>query len=241
MINIAICDDEKLMREFLCSLIEELCSKQNIEYEIVSYCSIDNYGSYAGEDILFLDIEMQLENAGQNGMELARRIRQDENAGGTLIIFVTGHEKYVYEAFDVGAFGYLLKPVNKNRFADVFLRAVKQIVKEKSRQKRVLLIENGGTKKTVRPDDLYYVESQNHKMVLHMKDEIFEYYEKMKVLQEELTDQFFRIHRSYLINLEYVDSYTKEEVVMINGDRLLISKYKYADFVKMYMDYISGK
>ena len=69
--------------------------------------------------------------------------------------------------------------------------------------------------------------------------EKIEYYDKISSLESELKPDFFRIHKGYLVNIKYVERYDRTEVKMRNGDSLLISKYKYQDFVKRYLEYIS--
>lgn len=155
-----------------------------------------------------------------------------------IIVFVTGYEKYVYDAFDVGAFQYLLKPVDEQKFAEVFKRAVRQAVSDAEQGKKVLVVQYGSTGKTIPLNDIYYMESQNHKIAVHFKDGVLEYYAKIGDLEEELQGQFCRIHKGYLINLSYVDEYNKTEVTLTNGDKLLISKYKYEDFVKAYLRFM---
>ena len=152
MIKIAICDDEPNIRHYLAALIQ----KQGIshETEVTEYAFLTDYlACGAGTDLLFLDIEMPQEPDGvrkagaenalpqgriRNGMELARRIRDTDAFLQPLIIFVTGYEKYVYDAFDVDAFQYLLKPVDEQRFSEVFARAVERILAKQSRQPRII-------------------------------------------------------------------------------------------------------
>ena len=106
-IKIAICDDEKNIRVYLASLVR----KQGRECEIAEYVSADEYLLDQTEhDLLFLDIELAGDGPGMDGMELARRIRGMELERQPVIIFVTGYEKYVYDAFDVGAFQYCCCP-----------------------------------------------------------------------------------------------------------------------------------
>ena len=83
------------------------------------------------------------------------------------------------------------------------------------------------------------MESRNHNIILYLKSGNIEYYAKIGDLEEELAGQFYRIHRGYLINLFHVEGYDKTEVRMANGDKLLLSRYKYDGFVQAYMDYIS--
>ncbi len=234
-LKIAICDDEKNIRTYLSALVR----KQGMECEITEYATAEDYFSGGEEyDILFLDIELDCPEPGMDGMGMARRIRGMEDIKQPIIVFVTGYEKYVYDAFDVGAFQYLLKPVDEQKFVEVFKRAVKQAVSDAEQGKKVLVVQYGSTGKTIPLNDIYYMESQNHKIAVHFKDGVLEYYAKIGDLEEELQGQFCRIHKGYLINLSYVDEYNKTEVTLTNGDKLLISKYKYEDFVKAYLRFI---
>ena len=235
MVKIAICDDEKNIRAYLSALVK----KQGMECEITEYATAGDYFADGVEhDILFLDIELEGPGQDMDGMRMARQIRGMEDTKQPIIIFVTGYEKYVYDAFDVGAFQYLLKPVDEQKFAEVFRRAAEQAAAYTGQDKKALMIQYGGTGKTITLRDIYYMESQNHKIAVHMKDGVLEYYAKMSDLEEELQGQFCRVHKGYLINLSYVDEYNKTEVTLTNGDKLLISKYKYEDFVKAYLRFM---
>lgn len=235
MMKIAICDDEKNIRAYLSALIK----KQGMDCDITEYATAGDYLAGGVEyDILFLDIELECPGQDMDGMEMARQIRSMEDTKQPIIIFVTGYEKYVYDAFDVGAFQYLLKPVDEHKFAEVFRRAADQAVADAEQGKKVLMIQYGSTGKTIPLHDIYYMESQNHKIAIHTKDGVLEYYAKMGDLEEELQGQFCRVHKGYLINLSYVDEYNKTEVTLTNGDKLLISKYKYEDFVKAYLRFM---
>lgn len=178
-------------------------------------------------------------STGLDGMGLARHIRGMEAQKQPIIIFVTGYEKYVYDAFDVGAFQYLIKPVDDQKFAEAFGRAAGQIAAEAEHRKKKLVIQYGGEGKAIPLNDIYYMESRNHNIVLCLKSGNMEYYAKIRDLEEELAGQFYRIHRGYLINFFYVEGYNKTEVRMANGDKLLLSRYKYDGFVQAYMNYIS--
>ncbi len=233
-IKIAVCDDEKNIRDCLCALVRE----QDIKCQITGYASAEEYLSDGREhDILFLDIEMGRSESHINGMELAERIRGENAVRQPVIIFVTGYEDYVYDAFDVGAFQYLLKPVNPDRFAKVFRRAVQTRLDE-NRRNKTLTVRYAGITKTIALDQIYYMESQNHKIVIHLRDGELAYYARIGDLEEELQGQFFRIHKGFLINLAFVEEYSKTEVTMTSGDRIPISKYKYQDFTKAYLRFM---
>ena len=235
MVKIAICDDEKNIRTYLSALVR----RQGTECEITEYATAEDYfASGEAYDILFVDIELECPGQDMDGMKMVRQIRGMENTKQPIIIFVTGHEKYVYDAFDVGAFQYLLKPVDEQKFAEVFKRAAEQAASDAEQNKRALMIQYGSKGKTILLRDIYYMESQNHKIAVHMKGGVLEYYAKMSDLEEELRGQFCRINKGYLINLSYVDEYSKTEITLTNGDKLQISKYKYEDFVKAYLRFM---
>lgn len=246
MMRIGICDDEREVRNYLASLIGE----QKMECEIAEYASPGEYLSDPAEcELLFLDIGMK--NAdGMDGMELARRIRSMERIHQPVIIFVTGYGQYVYEAFDVEAFHYLVKPVDERKFAEVFQRAAEQSLAGRSPEgknsaeknvcskSKALLVQYGGVSKALPLDSLYYMESQGHKILLYSREGVLEYYARMGALEEELQGLFFRIHKGYLVNLSCVDEYSRKEVRLVNGERLPISKYKYEAFVKAHLRFL---
>lgn len=258
--KVAVCDDEKNIRTYIAALVRQ----QGISCEIREYASASDCIEEAGEyDILFLDIELEggdlekmaseivkireditgSKGSGENkdfssGMAVARQIRSKVLIRQPVIIFVTGHEKYIYDAFDVGAFQYILKPIHESRFAEIFRRAAEYAASEAERLDRKLMIPVGGMNKAVPCADIYYVESRGHKAILCMRGQVLECWMRIGELEEKLGRQFFRIHKGYLINLSYVDQYSRTEVVMANEDRLPLSKYKYADFVRAYLQFI---
>ena len=145
------------------------------------------------------------------------------------------------EAFSVNAFQYIVKPIQESNFEQVFAQTIREyqylMAKKKEKPKEVL-VRNGNRTRSVSADDIYYIESSNRKVTLYLRHEKIEYYDKISSLESELKPDFFRIHKGYLVNIKYVERYDRTEVKMRNRDSLLISKYKYQDFVKRYLEYI---
>lgn len=234
MLKIAICDDEADTRSYLSMLIQrQSCPCRITEYASAADCLADCRET----SLFFLDISLDSEDHGPNGITLARKLREQNFHIQPVIIFITGYDQYVFEAFDVNAFQYLLKPVDEQKFAEVFNRAVAQIESYTGSAQgiRALTLQSASTTRTISLDQIYYIESSNHKVILHLKNGEFTYYAKISDLETELQGQFFRIHKGYLVNLSYIESYSKSELTLTTGDTLLISKYKYRDFVKAYL------
>ena len=233
--RIAICDDEKNIRE----LIGDKVVKQYPEAEIVFFSSGEELLlADKNIDILFLDIQM----SGKNGMDTARELRKKDK--DVILIFVTAVEEYVFQAFDVGAFHYILKPIDDAKFIGVLHKAVDELG-SKSRnvneeEERYLLINSGGVHTKVIFDDIVYAEVFNRKIVIHKLDDTIEYYGKMSDLESLAGDSFFRPHRAYLINFKYVEKYDASTVYLENGS-VLMAKQNYPEFVKRYMKYIQRR
>ena len=233
--RIAICDDEKNIRE----LIANKVVKQYPDAEIIFFQSGEELLlSDESIDILFLDIQM----SGMDGMETARELRKKDKS--VILVFVTAVEEYVFQAFDVGAFNYIVKPIDDGKFSDVLHRAVdewsSQNINEKEPEERYVLINNSGVHTKVILDEIVYAEVFNRKVVIHKLDGEIEYYGKMSDLESLAGDSFFRPHRAYLINFKYVEKYDATTIYLERGTALM-AKQNYPEFVKKYMKYIQKR
>lgn len=93
-----------------------------------------------------------------------------------------------------------------------------------------LTVRQGSKTRFIHLHDIIYIESIGRKAALHLQDETVEYYAKISDLEKQLGAGFFRIHRAYLVNLSYVESYNKREARLKNSDSVLISKYRFQQF-----------
>lgn len=232
MLRIAVCDDEKSMGEYLKQLIERrLSGKKDCQVEIFSSGKklLEEGKDF---DIFFLDIDLE----DMNGIDMARRLRQKSEA---VIVFVTALKEYVFDAFDVQAFQYLLKPIDEEKFFRVLDMAIAEC--RPARQAEPLVIRVKGIHRNIPTEDILYAENDARKVVLHLKKEQISYYAKMSELETILGDQFFRCHRGYLVNLGAVRGYDTGNIQLENGETILMAKQKYGAFVNCYMEYLRRK
>ena len=231
MIRIAIVDDEKVIREQIKKLIER---KQ-------TDCEIDTYGT--GEDLLkagirydivFLDIQME----GMNGIDTAKALRQ--KADCTVLIFITGVKEYVFDAFDVAAFHYLIKPIEELKFYEVYDRAVLEVGKRKQQANGQLFVKTRNRNATFNQSDILYIESRAKKVEIHTKTDIVEAYAAIGELEKQLVGSFYRCHRGYLVNMAFITEYGNDSIALHNGETIILSKDKYSEFVKVYMRYLKN-
>ena len=189
-------------------------------------------------DIYFLDIEM----GKVSGMDIARRIREQEESGRqrSIIIFVTGYREYMEAAFDVYAFHYLIKPIDVEKFSEVFSRAWKEASVFEEQTKKHIMVKSSGTQQKLLLKDIYYIESGNKKVIFHTTKGKLEVYGKMDELENGLGNTFYRCHRCYLVNMEKISAYSADNIQVTNGDNLLLARKKYSDFIKTYMRYVKN-
>ena len=230
--KIAVCDDDKKIREQISSLIK----RQAPDSDSYQYTSgEDMISAGIDHDIYFLDIEM----GNVSGIELAKRIRKSQEKSGkrSIIIFITGFREYMEDAFDVNAFHYLVKPINEEKFKEVFKRAEKEVKTLEEYNDKYIIVKDGETRKKLFLKAIQYVESSDRKVVFHMDDGMTETYARMYDLENVLGDSFFRCHRGYLVNLEKVTAYSANSIQVLNGDSIMLAEKKYTDFVKAYLRY----
>ena len=220
--DIAVVDDEKAIREHICGLVEERQPESRIE----AYATGGELlASGKRFDIVFLDIQME----GMNGIEAARSLR--ERREDTVLVFITGIKDYVFDAFDLYAFQYLLKPIDEDKFAEVLARAVREAAKKKER--RVLFIRSRNL--TLDQSEILYIESRAKKVEIHTVRQTIEIYAAMDELEGQLGENFYRCHRAYIVNMDFITEYDGESITLTNGDRVYLTKKKYGEFVKAYM------
>lgn len=233
--KIVICDDEKNIRQLIGEKIYKIYPKADI-----AFCeSGEELLAFDDKiDILFLDIQM----TGKNGMETARALRKKDK--NMILIFLTALEEYVFQAFDVGAFHYLVKPFEDKKFREVLKKAVEQFnfqnLEENITEEKYVMINKRGVHTKVLLDTIIYAEVFNRKVVIHRFDSDIEYYGKMSELESMVGEDFFRPHRAYLVNLKYVEKYDASTIYLEKGTAM-IAKQKFPEFVKKYMKYNQRK
>ena len=227
--DIAVVDDEKAIREHVCALIEEQQPGSVIE----AYATGEELlASGKRFDIVFLDIQMD----GMNGIEAARELRERQE--DTVLIFITGVKEYVFDALDLYAFHYLLKPIDEGKFAEVLQRAAGEAKKKK--EKKCLFIRTRNI--TLDQSDILYIESRAKKLEIHTTgaDKAIEIYAAMDELEGQLGEDFYRCHRAYIVNMAQITEYDNESITLTNGDKVYLAKKKYGEFVKAYMWFLQN-
>lgn len=218
--KLVICDDNPADIDYITGLVGEWRRQTGAGVEILSFPSAEAL-LFAWEenrdmDILLLDIEM-----GEiSGMKLARHLRQ---AGAAMqIVFITGYMDYIAEGYDVEALHYLLKPVTGERLGQVLDRALERI---RTREHMLqLTLQDGVVRLSVY--EIRYLEVMRNYTTVHGAED-YSVKRSLNDLERELDGGFYRIHRSFIVNLRFVKRITRTEVILKDGTALPLSRKHY--------------
>jgi DNA-binding LytR/AlgR family response regulator len=233
MIKVAVCDDENKQRETIVHIVNKALELTNEHYKIVPFTNGEQLMFSALDfDIYFLDIQMNK----LTGIDVAKKIRLVNEK--SIIIFITGYKDYVFDAFDVSAFHYILKPIDEEKLKNILYRALLQL--EKKDKFIVAKTISHSTKIFLK--DIMYLESEQRKLKVHTIYDIIEYYHKLSDIEQELREcHFFRCHKSYIVNLSYVQSFDNTFITLKNSEKIYISKYRLNNFSKAFMYYLKDE
>ncbi|MCL2363501.1 MAG: LytTR family DNA-binding domain-containing protein [Defluviitaleaceae bacterium] len=209
MINIIICDDEAAPRQHLLSLTQRWARENAIDVSFTQYENAEQYlfsvehATCKTADIFLLDVQM----GAMDGVTLARKIRSTNKEAQ--IIFVTGYTEYIADGYEVEALHYLIKPATAEKLFAVLDRAREKL----ALAERVIFVQHGGTSTRLPLYAIRYMEVRHNHVTIHA-DNKFTVKTTLGELEKQLADdpRFFRVGRSFIINLNGVAKTTRTDV-----------------------------
>ncbi len=222
MIRIAIVEDDKKALAKLKEYLEEYRQVKDLQFFIQHYPNgLEFIEEQQRFDIIFMDIEMPI----MDGLEAAKRLRKvDETA---CLIFVTKMAQLAVKGYEVSAMDFLIKPVQYFEFG---LRMDRVTAYLKTLPKDEVVLESKSGMQRLDLSEILYIEAFAHEMVFHTTRGEYSVYGTLKEYEERFSDKnCARLAKSFLVNLKHVLSYTKDEIMLSNQEKLTISRsYKKA-------------
>lgn len=232
--RIAVCDDESIFREEIIASIKEYYGK--LEVTCIS-CEdgstlLKEYEKGEGIDAVFLDIEMPV----LDGMKTAKQLRKKGYEGP--VIFLTSHTEMAMDGYEVTAFRFLAKPVQKEKLIKT-LQDLKSLLYEQKK----LVIRYEGEDIILAIDNICYIEAMNNYVSIVLEDK--EYMVRMKItdienMLKKHTDTFIKVHRSYIVNLSQVIRHKGREIYVTGGQVLPLSRSMAKLFKEQLIKYIKN-
>ena len=236
MIRLALCDDSK---EYLIQMKSAIDQWANTSFNMSVDTFMDGDELLQAHflnpyDILLLDMVMPL----GNGIQIAREIR--ENDKNVKIIFLSSTTDYAFEAYSVKASNYLLKTYPMEQI----IKSIEELVQQIHSSSSYVHIPSSGVMHRIQFSEIEVVEAQNKRVLFHLKDgrkllsnEPLYVYEKILLSDKE----FFKCHRSYIVNIFQIGSFTNKEIVLKSGNRLPISRNLLKEFEATYFSVLFHK
>ncbi len=209
MLNICLCDDDINVLEYYSNRISYLLEKSNYAFKVDTFRSgeslvfdlEDNPNRY---HIIILDIIMKK----INGIDAAKILRNYGYNG--IILFLTTSREFALDSFKVEPTNYILKNDEDDKFKNIFLKAAIQVYRKSNKN---ILILSKPQNKIINLDTIVYMESLNKKIILH---KIYGEVEEIKCVFKEMYEKvkyngFIRCHKSYIVNIRYVQTFNKLE------------------------------
>lgn len=234
MLNIAICDDSELDASAAKKVIRNTLNSLNKEADIEYYLNAEDIQNKLLKrkeplDLLILDIDMP----GISGIDLAEALRA--NNLKLLIIFLSNHEEFVFKAIEFQPFRYIRK-IKLETEMPIAIKSAVNIIKINSDKQIILNTDDGEMKIMI--SDIMYFETDGRKISIRLSNDRKLLVNKTIIELQELVskENFILIHRSCVVNTDYVKNMHDTILTMKNGQQLAVSRRKYKDLKRQILN-----
>ncbi len=235
MFKILALEDEKPQQELLARFLTKYREANPVfQYSLTIYDrGIQLLTEYHRDaDLIFLDIRVP----DTKGINVAKEIRKNDEK--VMIVFITNLTQYAIDGYSVGAFDYILKPLKYASFAAKLDRIRRHLSHRESGITLDLRSKEGGQR--VSADSITFIESDAHDISIHADGQVIRVWGTLGKFEEELKEaNFARCNTSYLVNLKYVQTVRKDEVV-VAGSSLPLSRSRRKEFLDRLAGYKGG-
>lgn len=236
-INIAICDDELEICSQVENLLGQILKEKLIEYNIDIYnrgkalCDEMKRTEY---DLVFLDIELPE----MNGVDIGRCIREELKNEKVQIAYISAKEGYAMELFEYRPINFLVKPLDEEKVE----RVIRKYLIISEQDSHLFAYKKGADFYKIPMSKILHFEGRGRKIAVVTKDGEDEFYDSMEnIYQRVKGHKFLFIHKSTIVNYEYVKKMRYEEVVMVDGTVFSISQSRRKAIREMFMDIKKGE
>lgn len=232
--KIAICDDEMVFIRQMERLLKAIPEVKSID----KYDDIDELNAFLEKDtydLIFMDIDWKGHE--KTGTQYAAAV--NDKYPNVQIVFITAYNDRFSESIffeKVNLCGYLVKPIKFNNLKFLIQKALNTI---KKRQEETIVVQYRGVTENLAISDIMYMESKAHQLYINTVLEQILVYKKLDDYENVLSDSFIRVHKSFMVNMEYIKRIERTSLMLKNGTVLPISKTKYQGVKDKFFKFMS--
>lgn len=235
MLKIAICDDVMSICAELEKILIKIGQTTNQEIEVDVFYSGEELCNYISNnnyyDLIFLDIELSI----MNGVEVGKKIREVMPDVSIQIVYISAKESYAMQLFKIRPLDFIIKPITYEKISDV----MNVVLKLMQKNNKFFNYKIGFETYKVNIKDILYFESNYRKVNIITKTGINSFYENLDSVFEKVKQfNFLNIHKSYLVNYDYVIKFEYDKLTMFNNKILPISQSRRKEIREIQMKLI---
>lgn len=221
--RIALCDDQDSILLLVHKYLVEISNDESIDIIIDCFQNPINLLDNVKEelyDLVFLDVDMPQ----MNGIELGERLKSKNK--NIIIIYITAYHKYAYRAYQVRAFNYLMKPINKDKLRECFMETIEFMCQNnKQKNEESITIQYKGRYIHIPYYGIIFFEKNKNKVKVVCSEGEYQYYSTFKQLKKKLIREcFIQCHQGYIINKDKILRYEKNKVILEYNYVIPVSK-----------------
>lgn len=234
--TLMVCDDQQIYRNEIIKEISRIAADYSVQPEIIQATDgfeVLKFIENNTIDVLFIDIEMiQLD-----GINTAKEIRKNDS--NMIIVFITAHESFALQSYDVQAFDYILK--NKlEQLPQKYDRLIKVLIERFKMKQETILVGNKVDSKKIIVQDILYIEVDGHGTKFYLDDDIIYHSEKISTVEKLMVSNgFIRCHNSFIVNLDKIEGANQSDAIsyfeMENGKMIEISRRRKKESIEAFL------
>lgn len=219
---IYICDDEPIYVEKVAEVIRNYCDEEKYKFTVKEFVDedkmLEEIYKYEDADLVFIDIQLKK----RNGIDIAASIKKVMR--DVSIAYITAYDVFIQASFGTEPIGYLKKPFEDEKIINI-VELKKSKIEGNKKSKLEFVCEH--KKVCINVNKILYITSNLRKVEISTANEKFYSYEKLNDVQDKMNSigaDFVRVHRSILVNFDYVSRYEHDKVILINGEEIPVSR-----------------